>query len=54
MPYKNTLHSLNTITMPNNSYYKYYSLVLVALSFNYSILLDAIRPNASIVSILLV
>jgi hypothetical protein len=35
-------------------YYIYYSLVLVVLFSNYSILLGAIRPSISIISILLV
>ena len=35
-------------------YYRYYSLVLVVLSFYYNILLGAIRPSISIISILLV
>jgi len=35
-------------------YYRYYSLVLVVLSSNYNILLDAMRPNASIANMLLV
>ena len=35
-------------------YYRYYSLALVVLSFNYSTLLGTIRPNIFIISILLV
>jgi len=35
-------------------YYKYCSLTLVVLSSNYSTLLDAMRPSAFIVNMLLV
>ena len=35
-------------------YYRCHSSVLVVLSFNYNMLLDAMCPNASIVNILLV